>query len=230
MKKNFIILLGLLLSGCSFTTKITETSNIKEEQAYIDATGIDIVGFKNQLMIKDKYTYFFIVKLDQVSEELKGQIITQFIENIENTGLFTSRISEDAARDIVGREGALNQKLEIYLDSLSMIAVSDRDIVTPLGNKMGIDQIFVVQFDQWPCFDCDEGPMMRLKIRLVDVERGLIYWTGIAEREFDEDDLERAGEISIEMMNELTVEFFNKYKPKWHFDRFRGLKRMHNAG
>ncbi len=229
MKKYIIILLSLFVSACAQTTVINETSNIKEEQAYIDDHGIEAIGFKNQLMIKEKYTYFFLIKLEQVSEELKSQIITQFTENIQNTGLFSKQITEEAARDIVGREGALNQKLEIYLDSLSMIAVSDRDIITPLGKKMGVDQVFVVQFDQWPCLDCEDEPTMRLKIRLVDVERGLVFWTGIAEREFDEEDFERAEEISLEMMGELTEEFFNKYRPKWHYNRFQGLKRLRNA-
>ena len=228
--KNLILLTTLFLVSCGSVSQITETSSIREEAAYIEAHDLDHSSFYNQLMIKPTWTYFFIMKPDNVSKDFEKELEQRFVNNVTGSMIYTNTVSEADARAIIGTEGAENQRLEIYLDSLTMIAVSDRDIITPMGKKMGVDQVFVIQFDQWPCATCEEKTVMRLKARVVDVERGLVFWTGIAEKEFEQDDYEYAEEISLQMVDELTGTFFHKYKLKWQHKRFNGLKRLRDAG
>jgi len=98
-----------------------------------------------------------------------------------------------------------------------------------MGKFLKVDQFFLLQLDQWPCPDCEVQWGLRLKGRLVDASSGDILWTGIIERVMYEEEAERAEELALEMAQELTQSFFFRFRPKWHYERYQGLKRLRDA-
>ncbi|MBU2511868.1 hypothetical protein KJ966_11055 [bacterium] len=150
-------------------------------------------------------------------------------DNIRNTPLYSNSLTDDELNLLLKQNPQLTQAKDVYIDSLATVSVSDKDISNPLGNYLKVDNFLVFQLDQWPCFNCNQDKKIRMKLKLVDAKTGYVVWTGIAEnRKISKKESEDIMGLVDELSDQLTEDFFNRFKKKWHRKRYDRLSK--NAG
>jgi hypothetical protein len=191
-----------------------EKRNIEELKTYPES--IDLLG--NSAAV---FSFFGTNSLPLTSAEKLHQTVINKILDLE----FYSTILDDKdLSQLLEKNSKLAQAKEIYLDSLTVVSVSDKDISNPLGRYLSVDNFLVFQLDRWPCPTCEDDKGIRMKLRLVDAESSYIIWTGIVEkRKLDDEEAANVEAVALQMAEQLADNFNNRFKKKWHRKRFNNL-------
>ena len=221
-----VFLISLITIGCSGTgtftdtiaehsrTAILEERKIDEIKAYPEA--IDLLG--NSAAV---FSYFGTKSIPLQSAE---KLHLTVINKIQGLPFYKSILSDGNLNSMLENNPKMAQAKEIYLDSLTVVSVSDKDLSNPLGNYLKVDNFLVFQLDRWPCLTCKQDNGMRMKLRLVDAKSSHIIWTGIAEkRNLDEEEAANLEALALNLANQLADNFNNRFKKKWHRKRFENL-------
>ncbi len=175
-------------------------------------------------LIGHSVTVFSVFVDPTIPAETAATLHQRITDHIKDMPLYSNSLSDDELNSLLEQNPRLIQAKEIYIDSLTMVSVSDKDISNPLGNYLKVDNFLVFQLDKWPCLECKQGNSIRMKLRLVDTETGYILWTGIAEnRKISKKESEDLMILVDELSDRLTENFFNRFKKKWHRKRFDRL-------
>lgn len=221
-----VFLIVLLTIGCSgsgtFTdtiaehsrTAILEERKIEETKAYPEA--IDLLG--NSAAV---FSFFGTKSIPlQSAEKLHKAVISR----IEGLTFYQSILSDEQLNAMLEKNPGMAQGKEIYLDSLTVVSVSDKDLSNPLGRYLNVDNFLVFQLDRWPCLTCKDDNGIRMKLRLVDAKSSHIIWTGIAEkRKLDGEEAANVEALALNLAEQLADNFNNRFKKKWHRKRFENL-------
>lgn len=156
---------------------------------------------------------------DPVLEKVESTVVAmlkqgRLFETLQTPGEIRNRLSDNRI---------LDQKRSVYLDSLSTIAISDKDISNPLGRHLEAANFFVFQIDNWPCPECFPKDRIRMKIRLVEAVSGDIVWTGIDEIDYSAEREEEAERLAVLLAEDLMDRFRIRFKRKWHKIRYSNL-------
>lgn len=189
-----------------------EIYKIKEHPELLDLLGKSVAVFS---VFSDKKTP------TETAQELHSLVLAK----IEEKPVFPSVLDDKSLNSLLTQNKVLAQKKEIYLDSLTAVSVSDRDISNPLGAHLDVENFLVYQLDQWPIQSGDAPAGFRMKLRVVDAKTGLIIWTAIAEsRKLSAEEISDPAAAVKAVAGQLTDNFYNVFKKKWHRKRFEGLQ------
>ena len=222
----FLVLI-LFLSSCSgsetnFSEAIPEYSRdaiyefrkIEEKNPFPEA--VDLLG--------KSAAVFSVVIASDAPRDLVTLMHQQLIEKLSNTGMYPRLLNDEELNGLLSKNPQLTQFKELYLDSLTVVSVSDKDISNPLGRYLNSENLIVFQLDRWPCLDCNSEKSIRMKLRLVDAETSLIIWTGIIEKKgLKTEEMENLEKIATDLASELTQQFYTCFMKKWHRKRFDNL-------
>ncbi len=222
----FVFSIASMTIGCSTTgtftdtiaehsrTAILEERKIEEFKAYPEAA--DLLGSSAAV-----FSFFGTKDIPLKSAEKLHQ---SMIAKIQGLSFYESILSEESLNAMLENNPRMRQGKEIYLDSLTVVSVSDKDLSNPLGRYFKVDNFLVFQLDRWPCLTCSDDKGMRMKLRLVDAKSSHIIWTGIAEkRKLDEEEAANLETLALNLAEQLADNFNNRFKKKWHRKRFENL-------
>ncbi len=216
-----------LVSACEMSkTKISETLADHNRKALLEFK--DIYETKTHPETADlvgaSVTVFSVFLDSTIPVETATYLHQKISQNIQSKTLYAYHLSDKDLNNLLRQNGKLAQVKELYMDSLTVVSVSDKDISNPLGKYLNVDNFLVFQVDQWPCFDCKADPQIRMKLRLVDAETGFILWTAIAEnKKISEKEGGNLMKLVDHLSDQMTKDFYNRFKKKWHRQRYDRL-------
>lgn len=223
IEKLFLFIAGgLLLAGCSSINIVSERVANEAEDRLSERKQLS-VNSGNMDLLESQAGLFVHLEHPDLDAAYKEPLIAAVQEQFAGLGFFEQLRFDGALREQLEEDRQLRFKSEVYFDSLTTVAVSDRDIANPMGKYLGVGNFLVFQAVLWPCPTCNNRSIMRLKLRLVDTQSGLIVWTATAERELFEAELGEVGPISLELTELLGQMFESRFKTKWHKARFNNL-------
>ena len=165
---------------------------------------------------------FFVNLTEAIPDQLTLDLSAVLNQRLEQMTLFQSVQNTDDLNNYFKQNRSLNQLKTIYLDSLTRVSVSNKDISNRMGKHLKVANLVVLQIDRWPCEECKAPFQTRLKLRVVDAPSGMIIWTGISEIKSDElTDI--TPEKVIALSEEILDAFEFRFKRKWHRIRFQNL-------
>ncbi len=222
-----LLCLGLGLAGCSATV-LTDVSNAKAEERFLQDWQLEANRFENRLLLKDTVSLFVVVaeRKNQAPVELDyNNLVTK---TLQESHLFGNLQLPGEAEVKLSENKQMQQNAEVYFDSLRFIAISDRYLSNPLAAYLETDQFLVLQVDRWPCDPCEDGqdPIIRMKVRLVDGASGYVLWTGVLERELFDLEASDLATHTQAAAQDLLNRFVQVYQPKWHRLRYEGLRNL----
>jgi len=225
----------LILLICPAFTIISCQSNTLYLAESLSKEGVEIL---NQQNAKTKYltfgenrnilgktvAIFYYASDPSVPAGIAEKLKTALLKKIEEAQFFSQVIPGVEQLSRLGDSRILNQKLDIYLESLAVVSVSNKDISNPLGQSLACDDFLVLQIDRWPCETCSNKTTIRMKLRLVNAKTGLIYWTSIGSiSDIDFKNPEVPTSLALSLSNSLIETFIHNFKRKWHKLRFYNL-------
>ncbi len=226
LSNTSIFLAALLVIGCSgsgtFTDTIAEHSRkaileerkLEEIKTYPEA--IDLIG--------NSAAIFSIFGTKAVPLQSAEKLHKAMITKVQGMALYNTILSDEKLNALLEKNPRIAQGKEIYLDSLTVVSVSDKDLSNPLGHYLDVDNFLVFQLDRWPCLTCRDDKGLRMKLRLVDAKSSHIIWTGIAEKRIlDEEEAADIEALALNLAEKLADNFNNRFKKKWHRKRFENL-------
>ena len=166
---------------------------------------------------------FLLINADGVPNKIMPHIESAVIKSLNDGNLFQPIVSPSETLTRLKTDAVLNQRRSVYLDSLSAIAISDKDIAIPMGQYLGVENFFIFQIDNWPCEQCILKDRIRLKARLINAITSDIVWTGIYELSVIREKPEDFKDLAVFLTKELMSKFHIQFKKKWHKKRFHQL-------
>jgi len=223
-----IFIFSLLFSSCQTTTSIDysdtlsllEENRIREKEEYKD----NPLDFESSNMLARTVGVFYVFPREEVPKDSQISIAKNIFKQVQNTQFFDQVLDEDEADKSLKKDLELYYSKSVYLDSLASVSVSDKEISNPVGKALNIDQLIVFQMDLWPCDSCIAKNIMRMKLRLVDLDTGAIIWTGIHEMTTMGKALSDPDLLAIGLSSTLVDTFYHRFRKKWHKLRFFNLK------
>lgn len=216
-----LLCLGLGVSACSAT--LTSEQISKSAERHFEETK----GLEGTLQHRDllglSAGFFILLDHKEVPSEIKGPMQTQVFSAVEQLGFFPVLLGNEDLNTRLLEDRQMRVNSEIYLDSLTNVAVSDKDLANPLGQYLNVEDLLVFHVSLWPCPTCSNKSTLRLKLRLVDAPSGLIVWTAGVERDLFDYELGATSEIALELADQLTRLFDERFRVKWHKARFANL-------
>ena len=218
------------ITSCT-TTEINYTESISE-------TSVEAILIQKADILNDRYperidligkstSIFTIIVSKDIPANISKMLQDITIEKIQETRFYDVVLSGDTLKAKLEQNNNLNQLKDVYLDSLGIVSVSDKDISNPLGTFLEVDSFLVLQLDQWPCLNCADQRGIGLKLRLVDTKSGLVIWTGIMEaNELEPEASNNLEKLTTELVSELVNQFYNYFKKKWHRKRYDNLAEL----
>ena len=225
---GFIVFLTVLFSSCQYISTYSTaqfTDQAIEPLLSKKEGGITPSNFQSTDLLGNSVALFSVINnTAKIPKDAQIELKNYYQDNVKQAAFFDVFLDEHqvAARFAANRQIA--QSNAIYLDSLTTVAVSDKDISNPLGKFLNTDNFLILQIDHWPCITCSNEDLMRMKLRLVDAPSGYIIWTAIVERNnLTEEERSNLIDISKALCKELTDTFHHRFKQKWHRKRFKSL-------
>jgi hypothetical protein len=222
-----LLIIVTLLASCSSTeTTISETIPEYSRDAILEFRKIENnKAFPETADLLGKsVAVFSIVLTPDAPQHVVESLHQNLLEKIDDAGLYPALLSDQRLTALLSQNPKLLQAKEIYLDSLTIVSVSDKDISNPLGKTLETENFLVFQLDLWPCADCKQNNTLRMKLRLVDSETSFIIWTGIAEmQKIELKELNDIDAIALKLAEDLLEEFNLCFSQKWHRKRFDNL-------
>ena len=219
-----LIFTALTLSACSLNVTSEAFAAKARAKKEVKLVEQGLTHIQNHYLLAPSTNLFFLTTAKQVPEQASEKITAQLKNGLQSTQLFKQFFGPENAEQKLLEDRALKIQAEIYFDSLGAVAVSDRDIANPLGNYLQVGSFLVGQVSLWPCANCDNQSMLRLKLRLIDIESGDILWTCSVERELFGFEMAQIEPIALEMADQLVILFDNRFRTKWHRSRYENLK------
>ncbi len=218
------------LSSCEYsTTRISESLSSQTENSLRQKLEVENPEKDFELidLLGDSAAVFSVNIATDVPEVVFRRLTMNLDERIREMGLFGNILSDNQLAALFEQNRRLNQARDVYLDSLSVVSASNKDISNPLGKYLKTDNFLVFQIDRWPCEDCTVSSGIRMKLRVVDTETGYIVWTGINEKDnvLDEE-WGKLETVALDLSNELLENFLDRFKRKWHKKRHENLAMM----
>jgi hypothetical protein len=162
--------------------------------------------------------------------KIPGEVINSFSQmstnRLKETNLFESIVPPKRVIELLNKHGKIKQLSSIYMDTLTNISISDKDISKPMAEYLNVNSFFVLQVDNWPCSECLLQDRIRIKIKIVNAEFSEILWTGIDEIFTSDNPSEQFPEIAKILLTDLFDNFYNRFKIKWHKKRYHQLAQL----
>jgi len=191
------------------------------EKADYDFRNIDLLGKTAALFVTNRAV--------NAPESVIEQANKMLTSALRDAGLYQELIPPQEVLRRLQTDTRLNQLKNIYLDSLTTISISDKDISVPLAKFLNVDNFIILQVENWPCDDCFSKKRLRFKLRVVNAVTSDIVWTGINELntlDKNSNDLNQFADI---LLNELFNSFNLRFRLKWHQRRFEHLTKLSNT-
>lgn len=220
----------ILFSGCTnYTTYESEiVSNrvqteieekLEKENPNIEHQNINLLG--------KSAAFFFVPKgEDKIPSSIRNALKNKVYREIAKTGFYSDLKNGEQITAILKDHLTLNQLKTIYLDSISTVAVSDKDISNPLGKVLGVENLLIFQIDAWPKEGSTKSNTLKMKMRVVNADSGKILWTALHIMEGVSTQPGSFQEKVDYVTHTLTKNFYNRFKPKWHKQRFLNLAKI----
>ncbi|MBU2647251.1 hypothetical protein KKI24_21250 [bacterium] len=165
---------------------------------------------------------FFLNLAEGVPEQVARDLSDLLNQRLGQMVFFKSVQKSDDIDQFFKKNRSLNQLKSIYLESLTRVSVSNKDISNRMGKHLKMDNLVVFQIDRWPCLECKDPVRLRVKMRVVDASSGLIVWTGINEFKTDKA-ADMPPQQVFKLSEELLDRFQYRFQRKWHRLRFQNL-------
>ena len=220
----------ILFSGCTnyitYESEIVSSRVQMETEERLERENPDI-EHQNINLLGKSAAFFFVVRGDKkISDSTHDELETRVYNNIEKTDFYPDLKNGKQIASILKQHLTLNQLKNIYLDSISTVAVSDKDISNPLGKVLKVDNLVIFQIDNWPKKDQTESDTLKMKMRIVNAESGKILWTALHVMEQVSTQPGTLQDKVDYVTNTLTESFYNRFEPKWHKQRFLNLAKI----
>ena len=149
-----------------------------------------------------------------------------FTTKLLESNLFVSVKPTEQVNNQLIKHAQIKQLSNIYLETLTNISVSDKDISRPMAEYLNVDNFVVLQIDNWPCSECLLYDRIRIKIKIVNAQSSAILWTGIDEIYTLDYQSEHFPEMANILLTDLFQNFYNRFKIKWHKKRYYQLAQL----
>jgi len=175
-------------------------------------------------LLKQSAALLFVNEASGLPDTVFFQLRNRVRERITQMRFFTKLLNPEEMDRFFANKRNLKQLKDIYLEGLTAVSVSNKDISSHLGKRLKIENLIVFQIDQWPCGDCEIDTRMIMKLRVVDAESGFIVWTGIIERyELTRQKTDELPTLALHQAEELLDIFHSRFRKKWHTLRYKNL-------
>ncbi len=221
----------ILLSACSPSSQTTLSEVIpghnKEAVSERKKIGETKTHPETADIMGKSVAVFTVVVTPDAPQALVESLHHKLLKRLSDNGLYELVLSDQVLNERLSANPKLVQAKEIYLDSLTAVSVSDKDISNPLGKTLKVENLLIFQLDQWPCTGCRQSSTLRMKLRLVDSESSFVLWTGIAEiQKVTQKELEDPDALGLNLADQLIDEFYLCFMKKWHRKRFDNLAKL----
>jgi len=208
-------------AGCSAT--ITSELTPKRTAVFFeDSRGFDI-NSQNVDYLGTEAAMWVTSAPNGPSRTEKDSLGALFQESIGKAGFFPVLLTEENIAERFADDRLMRQKADQFIETLNSVTVSDKDLSNPVGKFLSVNDLLVYHIAYWPCGACEGQQKVRIKVRLIDAESGLIVWTATAQQDTEPED------DSVELAKELTLAlaemFDGRFQPKWHKQRFINLSK-----
>lgn len=177
-------------------------------------------------LLGESTAVFAVYTTDSIPMRSAEVLYDKISSRVNDSRLFSSVLLPHKVHEKLQLNSELAQVKEVYIETLTTVSVSDKDISNPLGAYLNVTNFIVFMVDKWPCFDCAETGNLRMKLQLVDTQTGLIIWTAIAEQSnLKPEELEMIEEVANRLASRLTDSLYDTFKKKWHHKRYENLSR-----
>ncbi len=227
LRRVLPLIIAFGFSSCS-SSEVTFSDSISEysKESLLTIKKIEETKLHPELsdLLGDSVVVFSVFSDKNTPIDTAESLHHDVFTRVKEMTLFSSMVEDQRLNSLLNKNNQLAHAKEIYLDSLTTVSVSDKDISNPLGKYLIADNFLVFQLDRWPCIECNTPTGMRMKLRVVDAESCYIFWTAIVEiRKLSEEELNDLTSVAAKLTNQLTETFYNCFKKKWHRKRFEGL-------
>ncbi|MDH5559360.1 MAG: hypothetical protein OEY59_00730 [Deltaproteobacteria bacterium] len=226
MSKQFTV----LILFCAFMVSCQSLSQNLNES--ISNSGIERLKLEYQIqkapslshefneLLHQNVAVFSVITAREIPSNLSDELIDIVRQRINQTGFFSKLIGDETIREFFSGNQEANHLKDNYLDSLVTVSVSDKDIINPLGKELQFGNLVVLHMDLWPCPTCKTNDLIRIKVRVVDADSGIIIWTGINEQVINFKEELDLPLISKNLTKGLMTAFYHRFKKKWHKKRY----------
>ncbi|MBT7888907.1 MAG: hypothetical protein HN580_07800 [Deltaproteobacteria bacterium] len=220
-----LVLLFSLLSSCqtpSYSLSETLVSRSAKTLRENASPAENIHRDETIIILGNSAAVFFVDLAENTPDQLSHDLSDILNRRLEQMMFFNSVQKTDDLDLLFKKNRSLNQLKDLYLDSLSRVSVSNKDISNRMGKYLKVANLVVLQIDRWPCQECKAPYQSRIKLRVIDAPSGLIIWTGINEIASD-----NAADITppnvLALSEEILDSFQHRFKRKWHRIRYQNL-------
>jgi hypothetical protein len=121
---------------------------------------------------------------------------------------------------------SLRNDYQTYVDTLSSVGVSDRELALKLGAATGSDLLMNVQAYYAPCSFCQDGGSAYLVTQFIEAKTGLLLLR-VDERNHPAPSDQAIGEAFLTLEQDTVAAMLKVLTPRSHIQRFLNLKRLH---
>lgn len=209
MRRAFPYLLSTLIClGCSNVTSYI----VDDPQPYVDQRVV-IVSANSQSEIAP-----------QLWEELQNKMIAFF----EKSPSFAKTDSLPTLKNSLQNNPQLRLQLNRYINTLSLVGISDKNLVRQFQPLLQINQIFLIQMEEFSCtLECSSAMQVVLHLQLWDLAENKVIWRGWNQLKLDKDQLAPAlyQETMLQATDELLQRFTEEYQVYWQVKRYEQLRK-----
>lgn len=118
--------------------------------------------------------------------------------------------------------------LSQYTQTFALSGVSDKNFSVKLGEILDVEQLLIIQFNQYPCEECDGKKNLIAKFNLLEAQTGMLLWRGRYKRELELEEIEKQAfdAIVIETSDLILNELKESFIVPWHRIRYENLKNI----
>ena len=209
IRRAFLYLLSTLIClGCSKVTSYI----VDDPQSYVDQS-VAILSANSQSEIAP-----------QLWEELQNKMVAFF----EKSPSFAKTQSLPTLKSSLQNQPQLRLQLNRYINTLSLVGISDKNLVRQFQPLLEVNQIFLMQMEEFPCtLECSSAMQVVLHLQLWDLIENKVIWRGWNQLKLDEDQLSPAEyrETMLTATDELLERFTEEYQVYWQIKRYQQLRK-----
>jgi len=206
-----VVMLGIL--GLLFSLTACKTMDIKDKA--------DLLPFMN------KPVAFITVKppknLEKVWPEMM-ELIEQRLRELPTLGKVTG-IKERQLKFV--KNPKLRSQFQIYLSTLSLTGISDKEIAWKLEKKLVSPYFLLLDLASFPCTkDCSANEQWVIRLKLIEAHSGNLIFLVRIQHELAEDEksVESYNALAVKLTTEVVDEFSSRFIVPWHRWRYEHLR------
>lgn len=135
-------------------------------------------------------------------------------------------ITRQEMAELTGRDYRVRNEYQLYTDTLSVVAVSDRELAMRIGQAAGADLLFNAQAFFVPCAYCLDGDSAYLVAQIIEAATGKLLLR-VNLRAHPAPSQQALAEAYSEMEEALITQLRLVMTPRAHQERFRNLALRH---